>query len=107
MLADTNVTVQIPSQITFGDGQTLFILLVGVIAGIIAAREVGHSPGMVIVVIIGVLGALVGHWGLNRARVTLGADLGSGPVPEVLAAIVGALVLMVLAKAFGGGFRKS
>lgn len=107
MLADSNVTVQIPSQITFGDWQTLLFLLVGVIAGIIAAREVGHSPGLLIVAIIGVLGAFLGHWGLNRARTTLGADLGTGPIPEVLAAIVGALVLMVLAKGFGGGFRKS
>jgi uncharacterized membrane protein YeaQ/YmgE (transglycosylase-associated protein family) len=107
MLADTSVTIQFPSEISLGDGQILLVLLVGVIAGIVAAREVGHHPGFLIVAIIGILGALLGRWGLSRARTTLGVDLGSGPVPELLAAIVGALVLMVLAKAFGGGLRKS
>lgn len=107
MLADTNVTIQFPSQISLGEWQTLLLLLIGAIAGIIAAREVGHNPGILMVVIIGILGALLGRWGLSRARVTFGIDLGTGPVPELLAAILGALVLMVLARAFGGGFRKS
>lgn len=107
MLADTSVTIQFPSQISLGEWQTLLFLLMGVIAGIIAAREVGHKPGILIVVIIGVLGALLGRWALSRAHATFGIDLGTGPVPELLEAILGALVLMVLARAFGGGFRKS
>jgi len=107
MPADTSVTIQFPSEISLGEWQTLLFLLLGVVAGVVAAREVGHSPGLLIIIIIGILGAVLGHWGLGRARTTLGLDLGTGPLPEVLAAIVGALVLMVLARAFGGGLRKS
>ncbi len=107
MPADTSVTIQFPSEISLGEWQTLLFLLLGVVAGLVAAREVGHSPGLLIIIIIGILGAVLGHWGLGRARTTLGLDLGTGPLPELLAAIVGALVLMVLARAFGGGLRKS
>ena len=81
-------------------------MAVGLVVGVVAGRVVGHSPGILIQMVIGVLGAFLGRWMLSRAHDRLGIDTGSGPVPLVFAAFLGALVLMVLARAFGGGFRR-
>ncbi len=101
------MTIQLPSSITIGDEETLLLVAVGLVAGVVAGRVVGHSPGILIQMVIGVLGAFLGKWMLGRAHDRLGIDTGSGPVPLVLAAFLGALVLMVLARAFGGGFGRS
>ncbi|HKA13347.1 MAG TPA: GlsB/YeaQ/YmgE family stress response membrane protein [Candidatus Dormibacteraeota bacterium] len=103
---DKGVTIQLPSNITIGDQQTLLLVGLGLIAGLVAGRVVGHSPGVVIQMIIGVLGAFLGRWLLSRARDQLGIDTGGGIISLVFAAFLGALVLMVVARAFGGGFRR-
>src|SRR5262249_24844814 len=103
---DKGVTIQLPSNITIGDQQTLLLVGLGLIAGLVAGRVVGHSPGVVIQMIIGVLGDFLGRWLLSRARDPLGFDTGGGIISLVFAAFLGALVLMVVARAFGGGFRR-
>src|SRR5262249_38090412 len=103
---DKGVTIQLPSNITIGDEQTLLLVGLGLIAGIVAGRVVGHSPGVVIQMIIGVLGAFLGRWMLSRAHAQLGIDTGGGIISLVLAACLGSLLLIVVARAFGGGFRR-
>jgi len=103
---DKGVTIQLPSSITIGDEETLLLVALGLIAGIVAGRVVGHSPGILIQRVIGVLGAFLGRWVLSRAHDRFGIDTGSGLLHLVVAAFLGALVLMVIARAFGGGFRR-
>ena len=103
---DKGVTIQLPSSITIGDQETLLLMAVGLVAGVVAGRVVGHSPGLLIQMVIGVLGAFLGRWMLSRAQDRFGIDTGSGLLHLVLAAFLGALVLMVIARAFGGGFRR-
>src|SRR5262249_60170498 len=103
---DKGVTIQLPSNITIGDQQTLLLVGLGLIAGIVAGRVVGHSPGVVIQMIIGVLGAFLGRWMLSRAHDQLGIDTGGGIISPVFAAFLGALLPMVAAPAVAGGFRR-
>jgi uncharacterized membrane protein YeaQ/YmgE (transglycosylase-associated protein family) len=75
-------------------GQSLLvILLVGLIAGWLAGKIVrGTGFGFVADLCIGIIGAFIGDWLLPR----LGIHLGSGVVSAIIAATVGAILLLIV-----------
>ena len=68
-------------------------LLVGAIAGWLAGLVVkGGGYGLFGDIAVGIVGAFIGGWLLPR----LGINLGSGLVPVVASATVGAVVLLLI-----------
>ena len=71
----------------------LIILLVGLVAGWLAGLIVrGFGFGLIGNIGIGVIGALIGSWLLPK----LGIRLGSGIAASIVAATLGALILLVI-----------
>lgn len=58
----------------------------------------GHTAGFFLDLIIGILGAFLGKWAIAAA----GVSVGQGLVPQMITALIGALVLMAVARTFGG-----
>jgi len=77
--------------------QVIIWIIIGGIAGLLAEAFVrGIRVGLVGTVIVGILGALLGGWLFKQ----LGVHIGTGIVNEVVAAFVGAVILLVLMRAF-------
>lgn len=93
--------IRLPSTINLGSQDTLVFLLVGLLAGILAGRFVGHSGGVLVDMIVGVIGAFLGRWMLGLFGITIGEGL----VAQIITAFVGAVVLMALARTLAGGFQ--
>ena len=77
-------------------------LVVGLVAGVLAAMVVGGGYGLIGDIIIGILGAFVGGWIFRQlgARVPIG---GLGGV--ILVAFVGAVVLLFALRLIHGAMR--
>src|ERR1700730_8654887 len=74
----------------------LVILLIGAIAGWLAGQIVqGTGFGLIADIALGIVGAFIGTWLLPQ----LGIRIGTG----IVAAIIGAVVLLVLLGFFGRG----
>ena len=75
-------------------------IAVGAVAGFVASYLMGAREGLLMMVILGIVGAIVGGWvagtWLNIANVT-GFNLTS-----IVVAVVGALIVIVLASSLGG-----
>ena len=77
----------------------LVILLVGLVAGWLAGVLIhGSGFGLVGDVIVGWLGALIGHWLLPR----LDIHLGTGIVAMIVNALIGAVLLLVVIRVLNG-----
>jgi uncharacterized membrane protein YeaQ/YmgE (transglycosylase-associated protein family) len=77
----------------------LVIVLVGLVAGWIAGVVVrGSGLGLVGDIIVGWLGALIGHWLLPRVNI----HLGEGIVAMILNALIGAAALLVIIRVLNG-----
>lgn len=71
----------------------LLWLLIGAIAGWLAGLVVrGGGFGLLGDMAVGIVGAFIGGWLLPR----LGVDLGSGLVPVIVSATVGAVLLLLI-----------
>jgi uncharacterized membrane protein YeaQ/YmgE (transglycosylase-associated protein family) len=82
------------------NGSLLIILVVGLIAGWLAAQIVqGTGLGIIGDLIIGIIGAFIGSWLLPQ----LGIHLGSGLVYEIINATIGALILLLIIRLVRGG----
>ena len=82
----------------------IVILVVGVIAGWLAGQVVaGGGFGLIGDLVIGIIGAFIGDWLLPR----LGVHLGSGMLSLIVSAAIGAIVLLLILRAFSGGWRSS
>lgn len=82
----------------------LVILIVGLVAGWLAGEIVqGTGFGLVGDMIIGLIGAVIGDWGLPQ----LGLRLDAGIVGAVIDAAIGAIVLLLIIKLVRGGGRWS
>jgi uncharacterized membrane protein YeaQ/YmgE (transglycosylase-associated protein family) len=84
----------------------IVIVIVGIVAGWLAGAIVrGSGYGLIGDLIIGVIGAFVGDWLLPQ----LGIHLGTGTVPLVVNATLGAIVLLIflrlISEGGGGGWR--
>jgi uncharacterized membrane protein YeaQ/YmgE (transglycosylase-associated protein family) len=85
------------------DGQSLIIiLLIGAIAGWLAGQIIqGTGFGLLTDIVIGIFGAFIGDWLLPQ----LGIHLGAGLVPAIVAATIGALVLLIIVRLVKRGGR--
>src|SRR5215467_8893511 len=96
------MTIQMPS-INLGSSDTLIFLAAGMVAGILAAMAVhGKSSGIVLDMLLGVIGAFVGRWIFGVFNISLG----TGVIPDIIVAFVGAFVLLLVVHALSGGFRQ-
>jgi len=96
------MTIQMPS-INLGSTDTLIFLAAGMVAGILAAMAVhGKSSGIVLDMLLGVIGAFVGRWIFGVFNISLG----TGVIPDIIVAFVGAFVLLLVVHALSGGFRQ-
>ncbi len=69
----------------------LYLLLVGLVAGFLADKVVKNSFGMLGDLLVGVAGSFLGGWLFNQFNLSAGGLLG-----QILAAFVGAVVLLLL-----------
>jgi uncharacterized membrane protein YeaQ/YmgE (transglycosylase-associated protein family) len=77
----------------------LVILLVGLVAGWLAGMLIrGSGFGPVGDVIVGWLGALIGHWLLPR----LAIHLGTGAIAMIVNALIGAVLLLLVVRVLNG-----
>ena len=85
------------------DEGLLIILLVGLVAGWLAAKLVGSGGfGLITDIAIGIVGALIGSWLLTR----LGIHVGSGLVSAIIVATIGAMILLLIIRLIEGGFPR-
>jgi uncharacterized membrane protein YeaQ/YmgE (transglycosylase-associated protein family) len=85
------------------DIRDLVIIVVGIIAGYLAGRVMrGGGFGLIGDLIVGLIGAFIGDWLLPR----LGIHLGVGIVALIINAFIGAIVLLLILRLFGGGWGR-
>jgi uncharacterized membrane protein YeaQ/YmgE (transglycosylase-associated protein family) len=73
----------------------LWVIIVGLIAGWAAGKIMkGSGYGALMDIILGICGAVVGGWLLR----VLGVYTSGGLIPSILVAILGAVILVALAR---------
>ena len=83
-------------------GSILTWIVVGLIAGVLADLVVRRiRVGLIGAIIVGILGAFLGGWLFGL----LGISIGSGFIGDVIAAFVGAVILLLVLRAVRGGRR--
>jgi uncharacterized membrane protein YeaQ/YmgE (transglycosylase-associated protein family) len=77
--------------------QTILIwIVIGGIAGILAEAMVGGlRSGLIGAIVVGILGAIMGGWLFG----VLGLNIGAGIVGEIIKALIGAVVLLLILRA--------
>ena len=81
-------------------GIVIFII-VGAIAGFVASKVLtGKGMGLLFDIIVGILGAFLGGW--LAKLVGIHVDTGSFTIEGLLAAFVGAVILLVIFRALTG-----
>jgi uncharacterized membrane protein YeaQ/YmgE (transglycosylase-associated protein family) len=88
--------------------ELLLLILVGAICGVIAEMLVGYSPGGFLAsVVIGFLGALIGTWLARQIGLpsVLAVRIG-GYTIEILWAIIGAIILLLILSLFRGRYYR-
>ena len=79
----------------------LIFIIVGAIAGFVASKVVsGKGMGLLFDIIVGILGAFLG--GFLAKLVGIHVDTGSFTIEGLLAAFVGAVILLVIFRALTG-----
>ncbi len=80
-------------------------IIVGLIAGFLAGQVMrGGGYGLIGDIIVGVLGGILGGW-IGTTFLHINAGVSGINVESVLVAFVGAVILLVLVRALGGGRR--
>jgi uncharacterized membrane protein YeaQ/YmgE (transglycosylase-associated protein family) len=80
----------------------LIILLIGLVAGWLAGLIVqGTGFGLIADICIGIVGALIGSWLFPQ----LGIHIGEGMVSAIIAATVGAVLLLLILRLVSRGGR--
>jgi uncharacterized membrane protein YeaQ/YmgE (transglycosylase-associated protein family) len=79
----------------------LVIIFVGIVAGWLAGRVMeGGGFGLTGDLIVGLIGAFIGDWLLPQ----LGVHFGTGIVPLIINAFIGAVILLLILRLVGGGW---
>jgi uncharacterized membrane protein YeaQ/YmgE (transglycosylase-associated protein family) len=79
----------------------LVIVAVGLVAGWLAGKIVrGAGFGLIGDIVVGIVGAFIGHWLLPR----LGILLGSGIISSIANATIGAVLLLFVIRLLRGGW---
>jgi len=82
----------------------LVIIVVGIVAGWLAGRVMeGGGFGLVGDLVVGLIGAFIGDWLLPQ----LGVHFGTGIIPLIINAFIGAAVLLLILRLVGGGWGYS
>jgi uncharacterized membrane protein YeaQ/YmgE (transglycosylase-associated protein family) len=93
------MTIHIPAvTITLGDQDTFMTVAVGLVAALIAAQVIGHTAGFFLDLLMGIGGAFLGRWAVGYAQF----PIGHGLLSQLITALFGALMVMAVARAFGG-----
>jgi uncharacterized membrane protein YeaQ/YmgE (transglycosylase-associated protein family) len=80
-------------------------IVVGLIAGWLAGQVMkGGGFGLIGDIIVGVVGGLLGGW-IATSFLHIGADVNGINLESILVAFVGAIILLVVLRVFGGGRR--
>jgi uncharacterized membrane protein YeaQ/YmgE (transglycosylase-associated protein family) len=75
----------------------IWVILIGIAAGFLAGFIMkGHGFGWLINLLLGLAGALIGSWLLG----VLGVNLGDGIIGSLIAATIGAVVLIFIVSLF-------
>jgi uncharacterized membrane protein YeaQ/YmgE (transglycosylase-associated protein family) len=78
-------------------------LVVGAIAGFLASEIMGTREGLVLMVVLGIVGAIVGGW--VAADILKIANVTGINLTSILVAIGGAIIVIVVYDAVGGRRR--
>ena len=77
-----------------GTNSLIVVLIVGLVAGWLAAKVVqGSGLGLIGDIVVGVIGAFIGRWLFEHFHVRIGVNFW---VDAILTATVGAVVLLVV-----------
>ena len=80
----------------------LIILLVGLIAGWLAAIVADGGFGLIGNIALGIVGGLLGSWLFPR----LGVHIGAGIVSKIIVATIGAILILFIFSMITGGFPR-
>ncbi len=84
-------------------GTIVIWVLIGLVAGFLASRvALGHGLGLLGDVVVGILGALIGGFLSSVLRVSI-AIAGHPIIGEMIIAFIGATLLLLVVRMFGGG----
>jgi uncharacterized membrane protein YeaQ/YmgE (transglycosylase-associated protein family) len=79
----------------------LVIIFVGIVAGWLAGQVMeGGGFGLIGDLIVGLIGAFIGDWLLPQ----LGFHFGTGIVPLIINAFIGAVILLLILRLVRGGW---
>ena len=78
-------------------------LVVGAIAGFVASLISGSREGLVMMVVLGIVGAIVGGW--IAADVLKVADVTGVNATSIVVAVIGALIVIFVVGSLGGRRR--
>ena len=78
-------------------------LVVGAIAGFLASEIMGTREGLVLMVVLGIVGAIVGGW--VAADLLKIADVTGINLTSVVVAVVGAIIVILVVNSFSGRGR--
>jgi uncharacterized membrane protein YeaQ/YmgE (transglycosylase-associated protein family) len=78
-------------------------LVVGAIAGFLASEIMGTREGLVLMVVLGIVGAIVGGW--VAADLFKIADVTGINLTSIVVAVVGALIVIVVYNSLAGRRR--
>ena len=75
-------------------------IVVGAIAGFLASEIMGTREGLILMVVLGIVGAVVGGW--IASDLLKIADVTGINLTSIVVAVVGALVVIVVVNSFSG-----
>ena len=75
-------------------------IVVGAIAGFLASEIMGTREGLVMMVVLGIVGAIVGGW--VAADVLKIADVTGINLTSIIVAVVGAIIVIAVYQSLGG-----
>ena len=86
-----------------GTDSLIIVLIVGLVAGWLAAKIVqGTGLGIIGDIIVGVIGAFIGRYISQRA----GLGFGGGLIGTLIVAFLGAVILLFVVRLIAGGSRR-
>src|SRR5579862_7439982 len=95
------MTLELAGRLVTNPGSWVAWIVVGLIAGAVAARVVtGRGFGCVADIIVGIVGALIGGWLLGALFDFSGTV---GFIGSIVVAFIGAAILLSLLKLLSGG----
>lgn len=80
-------------------------IVLGAIAGFIASLIMGSREGVIMTVVLGIVGAVVG--GFIAGTLLHAADVTGLNVESIVVAVLGAIVVIAIARALGAGASRS